>query len=225
VPTLVLDGDLDNRVPYEETTEVAKLFPNSTNVIVAETGHETANYGTCGLTLITQFIENLQPGDTSCTNTPEIVWPSVGRFPLRVRDARPAAVDPNGSNQIGLFERKTVSVAVATAIDGLQRSLIAFSADGVGLRGGTFHTDYFGPATITTTTLINCAFTTDLIVNGTILWGYDNSIAADLTVSGPGTAGGILHVTGFFENPGPVGNFSVTGTLGGKQVAALVPEA
>ena len=66
----------------------------------------------------------------------------------------------------------------------------------------------------------------DLIVNGTLIWGFDNSIVADLTVSGPGTGrGGSLHVTGFWENPGPIGNFSVAGTLDGKQVAVLVPEA
>jgi len=40
---------------------------------------------------------------------------------------------------------------------------------------------------------------------------------ADLVVSGSGTAGGTLHVVGFWENPGPVGNFKVSGTLGGKQ--------
>lgn len=226
VPTLVLDGDLDNRVPYEETNKVAQLFPNSTTVIVKEAGHETVNFGSCGLNLVTQFIENLQPGDTSCADTPEIVWPAVGRFPYTVKDARPAKVDPSGTNRIGVNERKTVSVSVATAVDALQRSIIFFfSSDGVGLRGGTFHTDYFGPDFITTTTLTDCAFTTDLIVNGNIVWGYDSSIVADLTISGPGTAGGNLHVTGFFENPGPVGNYSVTGTIGGKQVAALVPEA
>lgn len=74
-------------------------------------------------------------------------------------------------------------------------------------------------------TLTNCSFATDLIVNGALSWGYDNSIVGDLTLSGPGTGGGSLHITGFWENPGPVGNFSVTGTLGGKQVAVIVPEA
>jgi len=224
VPTLVLDGDIDNRVPYEETNQVAALFPNSTTVIVAEAGHETTGWTQCARNMAVQFIETLHPGDTSCANTPEIVWPAVGRFPLVVANARPAAVDSNGANEIGVAERKTVSVSVATAIDALQRSLVN-SGDGVGLRGGTFHTDYFGATTITTTTLTNCMYATDVVVNGTILWGYDNSIVADLTVSGSGTAGGTLHVTGFFENPGPVGNLNVTGTLGGRQVAVLVPEA
>ena len=229
-PTLVLDGDMDNRVPYEETNEVAELFPNSTNVIVEEAGHETVGWTQCARNLVSQFIENLQPGNTSCASSPETVWPAVGRFPFLVADVRPAAVDPSGTNQIGLPERKTVSVALATAFDALQRSLIGSgpftgTGTGVGLRGGTFQTVFFGATSFSTTTLTNCSFATDLIVNGTLVWGYDNSIVADLTVSGAGTAGGSLHVTGFWENPGPVGNFSITGTLGSKQVAVLVPEA
>jgi len=221
---LVLDGDIDNRVPSEETNEVAELFPNSTNVIIPEAGHETIGWSQCALNLANQFIETLQTGDTSCANTPEVIFPAVGRFPLVVEDARPAQPDNSGTNQIGVAERKTVSVAVATAIDALQRSLIG-SGSGVGLRGGTFQAVLFGPTLLDSLTMTNCAFAKDIIVNGTLSWGYDASIVADLTVSGPGTAGGTLHITGFFENQGPVGNFSVTGTLAGKQVAVLVPEA
>ena len=221
-PTLVLDGDIDNRVPFEETNQVAKIFPNSTNVIIPEAGHETIGWSQCALNLANTFIETLQAGDTSCANTPASIFPAVGRFPLLVAEARPAQPDTSGTNQIGIAERKTVSVAVATAIDALQRSLIG-SGSGVGLRGGTFNTVING--SVWTTTLTNCAFATDVIVNGTFVWGSDNSIIGDLTVSGPGTAGGTLYINGFFDIPGPVGNFSLTGTLGGKQVAVLVPEA
>ena len=63
------------------------------------------------------------------------------------------------------------------------------------------------------------------MVNGTITWAADNSFVADLTVSGSGTAGGTLHVEGSWVVPGPVGKFKVSGMLGGKQVAVLVPEA
>ena len=111
--------------------------------------------GSCGLT--EPFPENLNPGDTSCANTPETVWRAVGRFPLTVKEARPAKVDPSGSNQVGISERKTASVVVATAIDALQRSWSFFASDGVGPRGGTFHTDFFGPITLTSTTLTDCA--------------------------------------------------------------------
>jgi hypothetical protein len=47
----------------------------------------------------------------------------------------------------------------------------------------------------------------------------------DLIVSGAGTAGGALHIEGFWLVPGPIGNFQGSGTLGGKRVAVLVPEA
>lgn len=113
---------------------------------------------------------------------------------------------------------------MATAIDALQRSFLSFGGDGVGLRGGTFHSDLTSTWALT---LTSCQFATDVVVNGSATWNFfiDNSFSADLVVSGPGTAGGNLHITGFWQAPGPVGNFQVAGTLGGKQVAALVPEA
>ena len=111
----------------------------------------------------------------------------------------------------------------ATAVDAMQRSIIGFG-NGVGLRAGTFSTDYDG-GSVWTTTLTNCAFATDVIVNGTVIWDLFGSFTAELTVSGSGTAGGTLNVTGTWQAPGPVGSFSVTGTLGGKTVAVLVPEA
>jgi hypothetical protein len=108
--------------------------------------------------------------------------------------------------------------AVAAVADALQRSIIG-PGTGVGLRGGTFETsDYLNY------TISNCAFSQDVTVSGTMFWGYDYSVAADITVGGAGTAGGSLHVTGFWLAPGPVGYFEVTGTLGGKNVAVLVPE-
>jgi pimeloyl-ACP methyl ester carboxylesterase len=222
-PTLVLDGDLDNGVPLEETSKVASFFPNSTSVTIAGAGHETVFWFQCAANLISTFLETRQVTDTSCASTPEVVWPAVGRFPLLAADARPAAVDPHGSNQIGLAERKVVTVAVAAATDALQRIVIG-PGDGVGLRGGSFHTDF---GNTLTTTLSNCVFANDVIVNGTITWNAfsDDSFVADLAVSGPGTSGGTLHVQGFWLAPGPVGNISVSGILGNKRVAALVPQA
>jgi hypothetical protein len=221
-PVLALTGDLDRRVPHAEVSKVAALFPNSTLVSVSEAGHETVFWTQCADNLASQFIETLQVPDTSCASTPETVWPAVGRFPLYAKDARPAKVDPSGQNQIGLQERKVATVTVATATDALQRSLIG-SGTGVGVRGGTFQTNY--GATAWTTTLTGCAFAEDVIVNGTVTWDVFGALTADLTVSGSGTAGGTLHVEGTWQAPGPVGNFTVSGTLGGEQVAVLVPEA
>src|SRR6202023_3903075 len=142
----------------------------------------------------------LQVGDTSCLKSQEVIFSALGRFPLLAEDARPAEIDPAGGNQVGLQERKVVTVAVATAIDALKRSTVG-SGNGVGLRAGTFQTsiDTNGNQT---TSLTDCAFAKDVTVNGTVMWGADKSFVADLTVSGVATAGGTLHVEGAFEAPG-----------------------
>jgi pimeloyl-ACP methyl ester carboxylesterase len=225
VPTLVLDGDMDTLVPMEDVRKVAALFPSGTFVRVAEAGHVTVGWSSCAAGLESQFLETLQVGDTRCTDTPETVWPALGRFPLNAVDARPAEVDPTGVNVIGVPERKVVTVAMATVIDALKRSTLG-SGNGVGLRSGTFQTS-IDAAGNTRVSLANCSFAADVIVNGTVTWNSasDLSLVADLSVSGPGTAGGTLHVTGTFEAPGPVGRYKISGQLGGQAVAVLVPEA
>jgi pimeloyl-ACP methyl ester carboxylesterase len=218
VPTLVLAGDIDDQLPAEANKAVAALFPNSTFVLVANSRHETTGWTQCGANLANQMIETLSPGDTSCANTPEYIWPAVGRFPVLAKYARAATPDASGTNRIGETERKVVSVAVAAAVDALQRSLIG-SGTGVGLRGGTFQTSDF-----VNYTLSNCTFSQDVATSGTIIWSSDFSVTADLTVSGSGTSGGTLHIVGFWQGSGPVGYFQVSGLLDGKNVAVLVPE-
>jgi len=230
VPTLVLDGDMDTVVPMEEVRKVAALFPQSTFVRVAEAGHVTFGWSSCAANLESQFFETLQVGDTRCTETPETVWPALGRFPLIAAHARPAEVDTSGANEIGAHERKVVTVAVATAIDAVKRSTLgaigagAASGSGVGLRAGTFESTVDANGN-ETTSLKNCSFATDVIVNGTVTWasGSDMSLVADLAVTGSGTAGGALHIDGAFEAAGPVGNFKISGVLGGRQVAVFIP--
>lgn len=152
----------------------------------------------------------------------------MGRFPLLARAARPADVDPGGANQIGTSERSVVTVAVAAATDALHRAMLSYIAGGagagVGLRAGTFQTDW--TSSPWTLTLTGCAFATDVTASGTLAWTWaDGTFVADLVVGGPGTAGGTLHIEGITWVPGPVGNFKITGILGGKQVAVLVPSA
>lgn len=229
VPTLVLAGEIDDQLPAAANQAVAALFPTSTFVVVANSRHETTGWTACGTALASQMIETLSPGDTSCANTPEYVWPAVGRFPRFAGDARPATPDASGTNQIGGAERKVVSVAVATAVDALERLVIGSGSD-FALRGGTFSTAFSPDGSAAIVTLANCAFSNDVIVNGTATWAVfvDSSVNATLTISGPGTAGGTLQVSGYWNGLGfdgvPLGYFKVTGTLGGKNVAVLVPE-
>lgn len=236
VPTLVLSGDMDRRVPLEITKKVASLYPESVFVQVPEAGHVSISWSkVCAAGIASEFIEKLK-ADTSCAAMPETVWPAVGRFPLFARDAVPAQIDKTGSNKIGTDERKVVTVAVATVIDGMQRGLISPTNNAVGLRGGTLQQDWSGWPTYLKVNFTNCAFTEDVTVNGTATWSPgttvffpgltgDFSFSADLTVGGAGTKGGTLHVEGKWWAKGPVGNFKVTGTLGGQNVAVLVPEA
>jgi hypothetical protein len=223
VPTLVMSGDMDTLVATEEAKQVAALFPERSFVKVAEAGHITILWSQCVANLESNFFETLQVGDTTCTKTPETVSAAVGRFPSVAADATPAKIDPSGNNKIGEQERKVVTVAVATAIDALKRSTIG-SGRGVCLRAGAFQSSFDANGN-QTTTLSNCVFASDVTINGSMVWGLDLSFVADMTVSGAGTRGGMLHVEGSFEAPGAVGCFKVTGTLGGRTVAVLVPEA
>jgi len=214
---------MDTSVPLEEAQKVAALFPASSFVSVAEAGHETASYTQCARDLMAHFIETLDLGDTSCASGVETVYPAVGRFPLLAKDARPARSATSG-NQIGIPERKVLTVAIAALLHVLKRIIVNnFSGDGPCLRAGGFHVE-FGESGIKVA-LNGCAFAEDVVVSGTILANFDSTLTADLFVSGPGTRDGSLHVDGNFLAPGAVGDFKVSGDLGGHQVAVLVPEA
>ena len=92
------------------------------------------------------------------------------------------------------------------------------------VEGGSF-TAAVGADGATTVTLTGCLFAQDVAVSGRVVWGTDASFAADFEIGGPGTPGGTLHVAGAWEAPGAVGDFRGSGTLGGKAVAVVVPEA
>lgn len=220
VPTLALSGDMDNAVPTNEASKVTALF-GTAPFLVASAGHASVFWSQCARDLMSQFVQTLQVGNTSCLATPETVWPAVDRFPLLANDARPAEINPAGPNEIGLSERKVVTVAVGAALDAWRRILMGSAGQGKGLRGGSFSLD----SSTSTLTLDDYAFARDVIVNGTAVWADDKSFSAVLTVEGSGTAGGTLSVEGSWIASGPVGKFRVSGTLGGKQVAILLPES
>jgi hypothetical protein len=168
VPVLGFLGNTETEgTPLVEQS--VALFPDSTLLFVAEGMHEPVESNQCAAGLATHFIETLEVGDPSCTNTPEIVWPALGRFPFVAADARPAEVNPRDGNQIGEAERRVVTVAVATAIDALKRSTIG-SGNGVSLRAGIFQTSWDANGN-QTTTLTDCAFAKDVTVSGSVVGG------------------------------------------------------
>ncbi len=68
VPTLILNGDLDNITPLEDARVVARRFPNSTLVDVLNSVHVTVllDQNHCASVLYERFVRSLSPGDTSC---------------------------------------------------------------------------------------------------------------------------------------------------------------
>lgn len=229
IPTLLLASDIDALAPVEMVSADAARYPASQLVVIPEAGHLPGISTQCGLGLIGAFIAGLAPGDTRCASQPEIFFPAVGRFPLHASDARPADVASTGTGQIGIAERKVVSVVVATVVDALQRGGVN---QGNGLRGGTFEIaadatgnrlqDADGNWTVT---LTNARFASDVIVNGQIKWnGSSGAVDAQVSVTGDGTAGGQIRILGSFEAPGPVGRYTISGSLGGRKVTAEVSE-
>jgi len=225
VPVLAFASDMDTGDTIEMVRATADLYPTSSLIVIPEALHEPVQSNGCANTIATTFLETLQPGDTSCARGPEIVWPALGRFPKVAADARPADIDPAGNNEIGLAERRVVTVAVAAIVDAVKRSTIG-SGNGVGLRGGAFTSVYNSSGLVMT--LSGCAFASDVSVDGTVTWNQgsmDMPLTADVSVKGSGTTGGILHLSGAFQAPGPVGNYKVSGQLGGKRVGLLIPES
>jgi hypothetical protein len=168
VPTLILNGDLDNITPLGDAQVVAARFPRSTLVVMQNSGHVTAleDQNDCASRIYAQFVQNLAAGDTSCASrTPEVrVVPS---FPLSLPGVAPAL--PSAGDGSTVRDRRVAAASAAAVADALQRWWANLSGSGVGLRGG--HWSYSG-GDLTTFTLTKVAFVPGVRVTGTVRWRY-----------------------------------------------------
>ena len=227
VPALVLTGDLDLSLPPPDSKPLTRLWPHSDYVEIANSGHHTATNtrSDCADPIIVHFIAKLRPGDTSCARVANAVsFPGVGRFALIADDARPAAVNQGDGDHSTPADRKVATVATAAITDAFRRSFIqSEQAPGVGLRGGTFSIN-FGDAKATVQ-LASARFAKDVAVSGTADYSYESqAIDATVTVDGPGSEDGTLHVTGVWFGFGvPNTVLQIRGSLCGRQVALQVP--
>ena len=91
VPTLVLNGDLDNITASSGARVVAERFPRSTFVELRNSIHVTAlgDLDDCAAPIARRFVETLDAGDTSCAERVKEVR-TVDAFPLTAADAEPA---------------------------------------------------------------------------------------------------------------------------------------
>jgi pimeloyl-ACP methyl ester carboxylesterase len=235
-PALILNSDLDV-VPLDEARAALPLFGQGHLVEVANSGHETSFWNECAAGVVRTFIATRAPGDTSCAtdvNTPFhlsftppsnfVPYHGVGQFPLAADDVVPARVDPSGINQANTHDRRVASVAWSTVLDAFMRAerMGGTGGSGRGLRGGS----YTVTTSQTTTTIDYQAvrFSNDVTVTGRATRDLaTNTIDAQVTVVQTQNQGvGALSVHGILYTPSkPDGQ--VRGTIGGRQVALLVP--
>ncbi len=185
VPTLVLNGDLDTLTTSAQAGEVARRFPRSTFVEVANSIHVTALYDhdACASGIYQRFVKTRRVGETACARRiPELRL--VPSFASRLGDVRPAwAVAGNEATARG---RRLAAVAAATAADVIARWWVNYDTTGIGLRGGIWSYDGDDPVVFT---LAGVELVPGVRVSGTVRWAYDGAVTAETAVTAGSTTG------------------------------------
>lgn len=218
VPTLVLSGDLDSLTSPEGAHLVASRFPRSTFVSVANMTHVTAefDFDRCASNIVVHFVVNENAGDTSCAAKYNEVR-EVESFPRALADAAPA---PQGTTvQSSVLDRRVANVVSNTVADVFARWYTNYDGTGVGLRGGRF--SYTGNAH-TEFRLHDLKWVDDVAVSGSVSWDRTTGwITASVTVSGPGTESGTLHLR--WRDWDIHAQARVHGEIGGRPIDLVLP--
>jgi len=205
VPTLVLNGDLDNITPLADARIVAANFPNSTLVRVENTNHVTVlgDQNACGSVLYIRFVQTRRVGDTSCARRTVDVR-AVARFPLRLAEVAPAAPRAGDRSR--------------PAADAIMHWWANFDGDSVGLRGGRW--SYSGAGDVQTFTLHDVRYLPRVRVSGRVRWTYSTqAVAGRLTARLPG--GRSVRVRIAWPG-GRAATARIDGTAGGRPLHATM---
>jgi pimeloyl-ACP methyl ester carboxylesterase len=217
VPVLVLSGELDSLTTPTEGRLASDLFPNSRQVLVANSFHVTAvgDPDHCASAIATRFFRDLNPGDTSCASTISEVR-TVPNFAVTASQVQPAAA--LAGNRGTLEDLRVAAAATLAAGDMIARWWVNTSGFGAGLRGGVFQYTSIGNAY--RYTLNGIRWTNDVEVSGWIDWDYGTgSVAANLSVTGPATSGSLIAS---WNDRQPHASASISGQLGGRTIAATM---
>jgi hypothetical protein len=220
VPVLVLSGDINTDHPQAQGPRVAARFPHGRFVAIAQAGQSAVGWSACALRIMHDFVATLDPGQTTCAPSENAVVPGVGAFPRSVRDYAPAVPDAGKRDQSTRLDRQIAAVAIHTALDALYTRLGRAEGDnGRGLRGGSY-SGVFNDTGLTIdlrrTKLVN-----DVEVSGRFLFGFSVPNDVRLTVKGCGTTGTLATTDSVFSNA--LDEMHVTGLIGGRRIALLVP--
>ncbi len=137
VPTLVLDGDLDQRTSLIGARRVAAQFPDSTLVPVPNAGHVTAlvDWTGCMAGIVRRFVATTRVSGAACAaRNPALHL--VEAFP-RSSESAPEATPARG-DATQPAERRAAWCAAQAVSDAITRYNLIPGSRGVGLRGGHF---------------------------------------------------------------------------------------
>jgi pimeloyl-ACP methyl ester carboxylesterase len=210
VPTLVLNGDLDQRTSSEGARRVAAAFPASTFVEVANLGHVTAlnDFDGCTEQLVRGFWQSLTVPDAGCAQRDYSPIRVASSFPRRLDDV--AGTWSSGTAPLKV--RRAAVLAAATAADVTWRWQSMLGSEGVGLRGGTFSVD--GDATAVFT-LAGYRLAENLGLTGEVRWNRKTgAVTANVTLAGAVT--GTLKLAWADDRPGTTA--TATGKVDGTTV-------
>jgi pimeloyl-ACP methyl ester carboxylesterase len=198
VRTLVLDGQMDLRTPYEDAAQLATRIPGADIVEIPFTGHSTVTSdASTGRACTKGALATFFAGGVAGPCTP-------GKNPFA-----PTRRPPTSLGQIALKSRtkQTIAAAEDTVTDAARQiigdaiALNKLPRHVGGLRGGN--------ATVTSAAgafrLTHYQYVPGVLVSGTV----DKSFSAKVTIRGGGALGGRLTISS---------GGAVSGTLGGKRV-------
>ena len=212
VPTLVVNGDLDNITTTDQAKVVASRFPNSTYVETRNMIHVSAlaDRDRCAAPIVRRFIRTLSAGDTSCAGRIAEVR-TVDRFPRRSAGATPA--EPRPGDRSTVADRRVAAVAAATVADAIQRWLLNYDGSSRGLRGGRWS---WSGDRLTRFRFRGARFTRDVPVYGRATWRLGTgAVRADLSVPG-----GRLHARWNLRRP--LATATLTGRFGERRLRATM---
>ena len=172
VPTLILDGDLDQRTSLIGARHVAAQFPDSTLVPVPNTGHVTAlvDWMGCMEGIVRRFVATRRVSGTECAaQTPPLHL--VAAFPRASVDA-PEAADPAAGDESTRADRRAAWCAAQAVSDAIARYPLTPGTKGVGLRGGHFTVvrGLYLTSHPVTLRLRGVRFCRDVAVSGKVIW-------------------------------------------------------
>jgi pimeloyl-ACP methyl ester carboxylesterase len=217
VPTLVLNGDLDTITAPSGAVEVARRFPGSTYVPVANSVHVTAlaDWDVCASRIYTRFVRNLAPGDTSCASRIG-EWNLVPAFSRSVEDVDPAHRAPGDDSTRD--DRRLAAAAALTAADVISRWMVNYDGTGRGLRGGSW---WYSGALNVRFRLTNTRLVPGVSVSGIVRWAYEGGASsANVEVRGPDGTTGRFRIAWLKR---PHATATIEGSIGGRQLRATMP--